>query len=318
MTEEVVPASRLGALGGLLGSGGQGRVFDAPRLRLPDAVGPLVYKEYKTPLQSAYGLRRLVAVRNGLDPDRRQQLDQRAAWPLRVVEEAGRVRGVVMPRIPDSYFQERRLPGTGRVEHGIREVQNLLIPAPRALRVGMPVPTARERMMVCRDFAAALHLVHKHGLVVGDLSARNGLYRLVERPSVMLVDCDAIRIRGNMAELSQLNSPDWETPDDKLTQSSDRYKFGLFVLRCLSSGEQISTTRDPARADAALDPEGRTLLRAALSPRREGRTTAQEWGRYFDSRLTGRVIAAVKHQPRQENVSPRGWQRDAAGNWVPL
>lgn len=318
MTEEVVARSRLGALGALLGSGGQGRVFEAPQLSLPDAAGPLVFKEYKHQLPSSYGLRRLVAIRNCLDAGPRQQLDQRAAWPLRVVEDGGRVRGVVMPRIPESFFQERMLPGTGTVEHGIREVQNLLIPPARALRVGMPVPTAQERMMVCRDFAAALHLVHKHGLVVGDLSARNGLYRLAERPSVMLVDCDAIRIRGNMAELSQLNSPDWETPDDKLTQSSDRYKFGLFVLRCLSSGDQISTTRDPARADAALDGEGRKLLRAALALRREGRTTAQEWGRYFDSRLTGRVTAAVKLPPRQEKKRPKGWRRDAAGNWVPL
>ena len=121
----------------------------------------------------------------------------------------------------------------------------------------MPVPTPTERLMICRDFAAALHLVHKNDLVVGDLSARNGLYRLDERPSVMLVDCDAIRVRGTMAAMAQLNSPDWDPPERPLTQSSDRYKFGLFVLRCLSTGAQMSTTRDLARADAALNAEGR-------------------------------------------------------------
>ena len=254
--EEVVPVARLGRLGDLLGAGGQGRVFDAPDLRLPDAPGSLVYKEYKAVQQSAYGLRRLVTIRNGLDPDARRKLDERAAWPLRVVDEADRVRGVVMPRIPDSYFQERTLPGTGRVENGIREVQNLLIPPARAHRVGMPVPTFSERLMICRDFAAVLHFVHKNGLVVGDLSARNGLYRLDERPSVMLVDCDAIRVRGTMAAMAQLNSPDWDPPEKMLTQSSDRYKFGLFVLRCLSSGEQMSTTRDSSRADPALGRRG--------------------------------------------------------------
>ena len=200
--EEVVPVARLGRLGELLGAGGQGRVFDAPNLRLPDAPGSLVYKEYKSVPQSGYGLRKLVKIRNGLDPEARRKLDQRTAWPVRVVEDADRVCGVIMPRIPDSYLQTRMLPGTGKIEDGIREVQNLLIPPARALRVGMPVPTPTERLMICRDFAAALHLVHKNDLVVGDLSARNGLYRLDERPSVMLVDCDAIRVRGTMAAMA--------------------------------------------------------------------------------------------------------------------
>ena len=146
--------------------------------------------------------------------------------------------------------------------------------------------------MICRDFAAVLHFVHKNGLVVGDLSARNGLYRLDERPSVMLVDCDAIRVRGTMAAMAQLNSPDWDPPEKMLTQSSDRYKFGLFVLRCLSSGEQISTTRDPSRADAALDPEAGGCCGTHWALKRGSRTTAQAWGGYFRSLLTGRRSVA--------------------------
>lgn len=325
--EEVLSVARLGRLGELLGAGGQGRVFDAPNLSLPDAPGALVYKEYKSAPQSGNGLRKLVKIRNSLDPEARRKFDQRAAWPLRVVEDADRVCGVVMPRIPDSYFQKRMLPGTGKIEDGIREVQNLLIPPARAQRVGMPVPSSTERLMICRDFAAALHLVHKNGLVIGDLSARNGLYRLHERPSVMLVDCDAIRVRGTMSAVAQLNSPDWDPPEKMLTQSSDRYKFGLFVLRCLSTGEQISTTRDPSRADAALDAAGRRLLRAALSPNGESRTTAQAWGLYFDSLLTGRpspaaVAAAVKRPtvpPRSQGRDTGGWVRDpVTGRWKAL
>ena len=91
--EEVVPVARLGRLGELLGAGGQGRVFDAPNLRLPDAPGSLVFKEYKSVPQSGYGLRKLVKIRNGLDPEARRKLDQRTAWPVRVVEDADRVCG---------------------------------------------------------------------------------------------------------------------------------------------------------------------------------------------------------------------------------
>jgi len=285
-----------------------------------------VYKEYKPGHQPPHGLRKLVAVRNDLEAAARGRLDQLAAWPLRVVEEGGQVRGVVLPLIDESFFQDRVLPGTGECRRDPREIQNLLIPPERARLVGMPTPTLEQRLGICRDFAAALHFVHRRNLVVGDLNARNALFRLAERHSVVLVDCDAIRRRGNMAVVSQLNAPDWEPPERQLTLQSDRYKFGLFVLRCLSTGEQMSTTRDPGRADGALDPDGRRLLRAALSHAPEQRPTALDWGDYFQFRLTGRHLpaAGVPLQPAAaparrapQTAVTTGWVRNpTTGRWM--
>jgi len=325
--DEVISPSHLGKLGPLLGVGGQAWVYQAPKLTLPNATGPLVFKKYKPGHQPPHGLRKVVAVRNGIDAAGRHRLDQLAAWPLRVVEEGGRVCGVVLPLIPSSFFQERTLPGTGTWVQTPREIQNLLIPIIRARVVGMPTPTVEQRLVICRDFAAALHFVHRQNLVVGDLNAKNALFRLTERPTLMLVDCDAIRIKGNMAVVAQLNAPDWDPPERVLTQQTDRYKFGLFVLRCLSTGEQASTTRDPRRADAALDPAGRRLLRAALSDVPNDRPTAQDWGLYFQSRLTGqRSVAGVspparpvppKPQPPPATVATGGWVRDpVTGQWT--
>ena len=45
---------------------------------------------------------------------------------------------------------------------------------------------------------------------------------------------------------------------------SDRYKFGLFVLRCLTPGDQGSTRTDPAAAAGVLDATGMGLLRDAI------------------------------------------------------
>jgi hypothetical protein len=143
----------------------------------------------------------------------------------------------------------------------------------------------------------------------------------------MLVDCDGIRIKGSAAVVAQLNAPDWEPPERQLTQYSDRYKFGLFVLRCLSTGDQMSTTRDPARADAQLDPEGRALLRAALSDNPGQRPTARDWGGYFQYRLTGARLpaapaAVVVPTPRPrpgsaETVVTTGWAREpGTGRWT--
>jgi len=324
--DEAITSAQLGKLGPLLGAGGQARVYQAPALRLPNAGGPLVFKEYKAGHQPPHGLRKLVAVRNSLADASRRRLDPLAASPLRVVEDSGQVRGVVLSLIPASYFQERVLPGTGTRDQAPREIQNLLIPVTRARLVGMPTPTVEQRLGICRDFAAALHFVHRQNLVVGDVNAKNALFRLTGRPSVMLVDCDAIRIKGNMAVVAQLNAPDWDPPERVLTQQTDRYKFGLFVLRCLSTGEQASTTREPGRADAALDPDGRRLMRAALSDIPGKRPTAQDWGNYFQARLTGQRTVAAVAQPTQpglsksrppQTVATTGWFRDpVTGQWT--
>ena len=65
----------------------------------------------------------------------------------------------------------------------------------------------------------------------------------------MLVDCDAVRVRGTMSAVPQLNTPDWEPPvaeQTQLTSYTDVYKYALFVLRCLSPGTNASTARELA------------------------------------------------------------------------
>ncbi|MEV7628714.1 hypothetical protein [Actinoplanes sp. NPDC089786] len=310
-SSESLPVGRLGGLGAKLGQGGQAVVYAAPALSLPDAPGPLVYKEYKPGQQPPQGLRRLVKARNDLDPAERARLDRRAIWPLRVVEDGSTVRGVVMHLIPPAFMQDRVLPGTGAATRSTRDVQNLLIPPDRARVVGMPVPTLDQRLALCRDLAAALHLLHRHKLVFGDLNAKNEVFSLHPDAAVMLVDCDAVRLAGSAAVVAQLNAPDWEAPERWLTVYTDRFKYGLFVLRCLSTGDQVSTTVDPGRADAALDHQGQIMLRAALGHIPNDRPTAQHWGRYFDHRLTGRAFVKTAStavpEPRHE-----GWVRDPA------
>src|SRR5262249_44959465 len=195
-----------------LGRGGQARVYLMPGLFLPDAPGPLVFKEYRNRSTPPHGLRSLVAVRNRLDAATRTRLDALTCWPLRVVEDNGVVRGVVLRLIPPSFIQERILPGTGARKHDPRDVQNLIVEPGMARRLGMPCPTPQQRLTICRDFAAAVHLVHRLGLVVGDINPRNTLYRVPDRPSIMLLDCDAVRVKGSMSVVPHLNPPPWHPP----------------------------------------------------------------------------------------------------------
>ena len=322
VSELVIPRGSVGKLGRELGRGGQARVYLAPGLALPDAPGQLVYKEYKESSRPpAGGLRALVDKRNRLDAATRAKLDACACWPLRVVEDRGVVMGVMLRLIPPGFIQERVLPHTKVRKQSVREVQHLIVEPEMTRRFGMQCPTPEQRLVICRDFAAAVHRVHRMELVIGDINARNALYRVPDRPSVMLLDCDAARIVGSAAVVAQLNAPDWDPPEGPfaLNQSTDRYKLGLFVLRCLAPGKLSSLDRDPARTAAVLDAQGLALLRAALGRVAGDRPTAQVWGRYLNQRIGGpQPIPPQRQAPRVGRPLKGGRRRDANGVWQPV
>ncbi|GAA2962453.1 serine/threonine protein kinase [Actinokineospora diospyrosa] len=306
MSTTVSPSS-LGRLGPMIGKGGQAQVYLAPAVGFPD-VPSVVYKKYRPGHSPPGGLDQLVARRLRLDPATRARLDSLTAWPLRVVADDAGVHGVLVRLIPDSFFQDRVLPG-GDAVRSLRELQFLLIDPARASRLGMPAPTTAQRALVCRDFAAAVHLLHKLDIVIGDINPTNAVFRLDQRPTAMLVDCDAVRVRGSAAVVAQLDMPDWEAPERLPSQATDLYKLGLVVLRCLAPGAGGSVSRDLSRAADVLDREGRGLLAAALGRDAAARPSAQTWGRYFD-----RVLAGVSAPVPGSTTS--AWRRGPGGTWI--
>lgn len=286
-----IDVSALGTLGPVLGSGGQAVVYDLPDLQLPGTQARLVYKCYRAGMgTSRSALARLIGSRLRLPAALRDRLDSISAWPLVAVLDGTEAVGVVLPRIPDAYFQDIVLP-SGAATAVVREVQYLFVSPDRNDRIGMPTPDDEQRLRICRDLADALAFLHSVDLEItfGDLNAMNELYRLGAEPMVMLVDCDAARPRGSMD--AQPNTPDWIPPDpqERLSRSSDCYKLALFVLRCLTPGPQGSTRTDPDAAAGVLDAAGIDLLRAAIEGPRAQRPTAVEW---FDhlSRCLGEPV----------------------------
>ncbi|GAA4249109.1 hypothetical protein GCM10022255_031740 [Dactylosporangium darangshiense] len=295
MTAQPLARADLGALGPQLGKGGQAVVYEAPGLRLPDATGQLVFKEYHPGKAPRPGdVLGLIALRDQLAPADRARLDTIAAWPLRAVLDGGALLGLVVQRIPDSFFHSARLPMSGRSVTLAREVQHLFVDR-RHSRLGMPEPTWEQRLTICRDFAAALDFLHGPAVdvVFGDINARNELFRLDDEPAVLFVDCDSARRRGSVTGEPQLDAPDWKPPGHTpLNRSTDRYKLALFVLRCLiPPGEQTSTCTDPAAADGVLDADGRALLDAALLGPANERPAAEDWLRYLSRQLGAPIDA---------------------------
>jgi len=283
----------LGDLGAPLGRGAQAVVCELPSLSLPDAPGPLVYKEYRTPIGSPNDLRGIVSGRLALDPGRRAVLDETTVWPLRVVEDNGRAVGIVMLRLPNSFADTMVLPGTGRSTWSPREVQNLFIEPARLKRLGRPVPDREQRLRICRDFATVLSFLHTElGVAFGDINPKNELYRLTDRPTVLFLDCDGVRRAGQVSGARQLNTPDWVPPaNEPLSRRTDQHKLGLFILRCLCPGDGGSTRLDPAPASDALDAVGLEMLTRALGGRPQDRPTAWDWQVHL-SRLIGEHLVA--------------------------
>lgn len=288
--------SQLGTVGRQLGSGAQARIHDLPNLTLPDAPGPLVYKKYKPGKAPQHSVATIVGLRTRLlsDPARLSRLDATTTWPIRQVLANGAVAGLVLAKIPDTFFHDQHLP-SGKIDHKPREVQFLFMPPDRALQGKLPTPTPTERLTICRDFAGALAFLHGDMHVVfGDINARNAVFRLGTEPTLMFVDCDAVRTIGSVAAMAQLNSPDWDPPEGNvLSVSTDCYKLGLFVLRCLTPGQGCSVNRDPNIARGVLDARGLALLNQAIRGPADQRPTAETWHRYL-RRALGEALAPPK------------------------
>lgn len=277
-----------------INKGANGRIH---RLKDRPAV---VFKEFNTAVPAA-PLRQLIQIRR--QAKRGEDIKGMTAWPTRVVFDdrpgapgaANQAIGVLMPLIPPGFMQKIDLPdGSATVKP--RDIQHLLFAADVARRRGVDVPAdhdVRSRMLICERLSFIVAALHYENLVYGDLSVRNILYQTDPRPDVYLVDCDAARPNGATGGVRQQNTPDWDPPehdDDSgglrhQSLETDRYKLGLFILRCLAPGRGGASNRDVDASVGMLDPEGAGLLRSALEGGPADRPTAGTWTRYWRQHL---------------------------------
>jgi hypothetical protein len=271
-------------LSAAVGSGSQGTIYRVERADGTDFGFPLIYKEFapKTAVSGA-ALELMAAFRSGLpEPDQRV-IDQRTVWPCAAVVRKGRVCGYLMQAIPAPYMQTIvTMTGSEPIP---REVQHLFVSEAIARKNLGEIPTRVERLTLAREMAFILGFLHKRELVYGDLSYKNAVYALRPQPMVVLLDCDAVRLKGQGAAVTQLNSPGWGAPEKgPQTIETDRYKLALFIMRCLTPGVNAQN-RDPAKATRAFDAAGMALLRRGLGEEPEDRPSGKDWVVYLDAAI---------------------------------
>ena len=261
----------------LLGQGGQGAVYHAPRARISYAAA-VAYKEYK-PAERAkvdFGaLEAMTAFLGARTFDEGSRLVERVAWPAQVVTERGSPVGFLMAEVPADFGISLALPSGAR-QQALATIQLLLNPGAYLARRGIGC-SERDRYLLLVSIAETLALLHGHGIAVGDLSPKNILFALAPGPHCFFVDADAMRLAGRSA-LPQAETPDWEihlvSGEELATPRSDAYKFGLLALRLLA-GDQ--STRDPARLPASVPAAVRKLVTGSLAPTPGARPALAEW-----------------------------------------
>lgn len=339
-----------------IAGGGTARVY---RIHHQD-VGepfPVVYKEYKESTRRKAGpgllpgLLQIVNVRESLESTQRRFFDERTIWPVRVVvDDKGSAAGILMRLIPERFFQRLTLP-SGDIKQKPREVQFLFLGEDDARRVGVSSIGVHDRIGVCAQVARAFGLLHHADVVFGDISARNVVYDVGAGGdvSVLLVDCDSVRVRGTRSPFgAQPHTPRWEPPEaldarSKLgraqravdvptsvisnyhnranvqSKATDVYKFGLLVLRILDFGRSMSANRDPQRAARILDEyvghRASELLRVSLAERPEDRPTMREWYEGIVGKTVHSGVARAE-PPESAPVVALEPAPAASGNWT--
>jgi hypothetical protein len=251
-----------------LGAGGQGVVW-ATSLRI-NGVWEVAFKEYHPGSRAELRpdtLDAMVALLGDLDAATGSWLCEHTSWPAQVVEDAHGPCGFLMRCIDPAYLIT--VGNTSRPAG----LEFLLNSDTYLRRIGLQV-TVTQRLALLLDLARTLDRLHGLGIVVGDLSPKNVLFRLTPTPTCFLIDCDAMRVHGADA-LDQRETPGWAVPAAMATATSqgDAYKFALCVVRLLA-GSQDATDSQVLRA---FPSDLLTLARRGLQPGPAGCPAPAEW-----------------------------------------
>lgn len=269
-----------------IGQGGQGIVYRAPAVRVPFAKS-MVYKEYKKTTLASLDVAALMAMPNFLEslPYRDgARLIELAAWPCRVVEDAGAVTGFVMPTIPDEFFCDFWTSNARAPSKIMAEFQHLLNdPLVIAARFGGVGISDQQRYRLLRALVSGLDFLHERDVYVGDVSPKNLLFSFEPDAAIYFVDCDAMRVKG-VSLSHQVETPGWELPagEEKATALSDRFKLGLLALRLLVGHQAV---RDPKRLPSSVPQRFAAVVAGTLNNAPDLRPDLVAWKAAIDDAI---------------------------------
>ncbi len=201
-------------------------------------------------------LRQMLRWRERLSEDERSHLDQRAAWPRRLVHDGRSVTGVLMD-MADQGFHEVGRDGQQKPRHLTRLTRGM-----EEARSYYELPAKLARLA---HLGQLMQFLHERAVVIGDLQPNNVLTTSPwHDAAIYLLDCDSVVLAG-MSALPQVDPPLYkplvERPFDVGT---DYYKFSTLTVRCLQEQNDVWDCED-ARANLVMKRRDLELVRRALA-----------------------------------------------------
>lgn len=218
------------ALRDQIGKGGFAVVFRDPRSPTTTCI-----KQFKQPVdgEAASRLRHLAEMELWARPSEISELKATFSWPLELFGDDNRILGYTMPLAPADAFITLR--AAGREATRLLEISYLTVKD--YFRRGAITSTApdfsfSDRIDLSLSVCDAIMLLHRHGLVFRDISARNIAARLTTPRSAFILDADSI-VDVTSAGLHPVNSPGWQVNPAHDPLQTDRAKLSMLVLRLL-------------------------------------------------------------------------------------
>ena len=283
-----------------LASGGEGIVHEIA------GQPQLVFKEYKRivlPKLNTVALEGLADLESQIPHSDWARIADRTTWPHTLVYDGGQVVGFLMDRIPATYYKKyglRQSPRTVPCEWNYIIHRGSTSAASMVSEI--PTVDVKAILSLIKDLAVTVQVLHRSGVVVGDMSGKNLIWDIAPSPRVLLIDCDSFRLDGRPSTTDAKQSPEWVDPTvgaGQTTMQSDIYKLGLAAFRSLWQ----ATAGDPSPTRLNRDiPDGvsRDLVQLIeSSTARSGRPTADDWVQLLDriDRFGGRPVLGARQVP---------------------
>jgi hypothetical protein len=265
-----------------------------PRRREELAAGRyLRYRSVRRAALSATDLFRQTTIWAGADVQSRYWIQQRLAWPVRLVvpdHDPSAVCGVLTP----GPHGPGPSPGTPSGSGGGRAWHELIQDPARAASHGLPAADdVITRTSLCAGVAETLAFVHHHRLFLLDHRLTGLRYVLQPRPAVWWEDCGSA-FGGTPGAPARWPAPaGWAPPEAgagvgalaAASEATDRYLLARLVRAFLACDRTSAWGADPDQLAGRLDAEGHRLLAAGLGDDPASRPPAAVWREYLGRRL---------------------------------
>ena len=262
-----------------LGGGNEAQVY---ALDKQNGIALKLYKPAVIAELNKSSLLALIDTIEKMEQDSKHIVRSRAALPIELVEDSGSWVGFTMPLLPQSFFAlhgVRAKPQTVELDWNRLTMSHKWTLNPN-IYSEVPTPSEQQLLEIAISLAETVDVLHRHGIVIGDISGRNLLWTLTPKPATYFLDTDSFRLWKQQGTTVPKETDGWRDPTLKgqpTNQSSDLFKMTLAITRSFFNSDfGLSSIKNPPHSMTNISQKIFDFSKTALSYQKN-RPSASEW-----------------------------------------